>query len=290
MRILIALLSLLLPLPSVGQEPIEVVTSFSILADMTRNIGGERIHLHNIVGPDGDAHVYEATPEDVRVLRKADLVIQNGLHFEPWLDRLVASSETGAKVVRASAGVIPRSLVLHGETIDDPHAWHSLANAQIYAANIARALIEADPAHVAIYRNNHAAYLKEIETLQVEVDRAFHDLPPDSRRIVTSHDAFGYLGQAYRIDILAPQGLSTDRAPSATEVAMLIRQIRRERIDAVFVENIRDSRLLRQIAEESGARVGGTLYSDALAAQGPASTYLGLYRHNVETILRALRR
>ena len=289
MRLLIVFLSLLLPLSLQAADRLKVVTSFSILADMTREIGGEYIELSNIVGPDADAHVYETTPQDARSVQQAALIIENGLHFEPWLDRLIASSDTHAKVIQASREVLPRTLQEDGQSFPDPHAWNSLANAEIYASNITRALTQVDPEHASLYRHNHDAYLKRIKALLDYANQTFAGLPAASRRIVTSHDAFGYLGQAYGIQFSAPQGLSTEREPSAAEVAALIQQIRLERIKAVFVENIKDSRLLAQIAEESGARIGGTLYSDALAANGPASTYLGMYRHNLETLSKALR-
>jgi zinc/manganese transport system substrate-binding protein len=290
MRTLILLFALLVPFAASAAERLRVVTSFSILADITRNIGGDLVDLHNLVGANGDAHTYETSPEDGRQVRQAELIVENGLNFEPWLDRLVKSTETRARVVRASDGVVPRTLDEDGETIPDPHAWNSLANAEIYANNITRGLMEADPAHAAQYQHNHDAYLKQVKALLAEVDKAFRSLPAGNRRIVTSHDAFGYLGQAYGITFSAPQGLSTEREPSAAEVAAIIRQIRDEHIHAVFMENIKDPRLLQQIAEESGAHIGGTLYSDALSDKAPADTYLGLYRSNVETLVKALRR
>lgn len=285
---LILWLCLFLPLTLNAAEPLKVVTSFSILADMTRQIGGPHIQLSNIVGPDADAHTFEPTPEDARNIQRAGLVISNGLHFEPWLDRLVSSTQTKALVIRASDGVIPRSMDEDGQTIADPHAWNNLANAKIYAANIKRALLQADPDNGEAYERNYQAYVDKIDALLIVARETFDKLPPENRHIVTSHDAFAYLGQAYGIRFLAPQGLSTEHEPSAAEVATLIRQIRSEHIKALFVENIKDGRLLKQIAEESGAQIGGTLYSDALAAHGPASTYLGMYRHNIQTLGKAL--
>ena len=175
-----------------------------------------------------------------------------------------------------------------GETIPDPHAWHNLANAEIYVNNITKALVAADPANKADYLSNSQAYLKQIYRLLAEAKTKFGALPAGNRRIVTSHDAFGYLGQAYGIQFLAPQGLSTEREPSAAEVAALITQIRKDKVKAVFMENIKDSRLLKQIADESGAQIGGTLYSDALAAEGPASTFTGLFEYNLNTLCAAL--
>ncbi len=288
MRALLLLFAFCLPLSLPAAEKPRVVTSFSILADMTRAVGGEHIQLNNLVGPDSDAHTYETTPDDARAVRQAQLVVENGLGFEPWLDRLVKSTETRAQVIQASHGVIPRSLEEDGQTIPDPHAWNNLANADIYVDNIAKALEKLDPANAADYRRNAEAYLKQAHALLAYAKDKLGNLPTDRRTLVTSHDAFGYLGQAYGLKLLAPQGLSTEREASATEVAELIRQIREQHIRAVFVENIKDPRLMQQIAEESGAKIGGTLHSDALASEGPASTYLGLYRSNVDTLYQAL--
>ncbi|WP_435607028.1 metal ABC transporter substrate-binding protein [Pseudomonas knackmussii] len=288
MRALLLLFAFCLPLSLPAAEKLKVVTSFSILADMTRAVGGEHIQLSNLVGPDSDAHTYETTPDDARAVRQASLIVENGLGFEPWLDRLVKSTETRAKVIQASHGVIPRSLEEDGQTIPDPHAWNNLANADIYVGNIAKALAQVDPANAADYQRNAAAYLKQAHELLAYAKGKLGNLPADRRSLVTSHDAFGYLGQAYGLTLLAPQGLSTEREASASDVAALVRQIREQHIRAVFVENIKDPRLMQQIAEESGAAIGGTLHSDALASDGPASTYLGLYRDNVDTLYRAL--
>lgn len=272
-----------------AQTPkIPVVASFSILGDMTRAIGGEHVHVSALGGPDEDAHTYEPTPDDAKALLNAKIIIKNGLGFEPWLDRLVSSTETPGAIVTASKGVAAHTMEEDGETIPDPHAWHNLTNAKLYVNNITQALIKADPADEAYYNRNLAAYLKKLDRLQAEAITELGNLPAGNRRIVTSHDAFGYLGQAYGIDFMAPQGLSTEREPSAAEVASLIRQIRADKVRAVFMENIKDSRLLQQIADESGAQIGGTLYSDALASEGPASTFLGLFEYNLTTLHNAL--
>lgn len=290
MRVLLVLFSLMLSLSTSAAEKLQVVTSFSILADMTQEVGGEHIQITNLVGPDADAHTYEPTPDDAKALLSAKLIIKNGLGFEPWLDRLVTSTETSAPVISASRGVIPRSLDEEGETVPDPHAWHNLANAELYVRNITKALETADPAHKADYERNSQAYLKKIYALLADAKAKLGALPPGNRRIVTSHDAFGYLGQAYGIEFIAPQGLSTEREPSAADVAALITQIRQAKVKAVFMENIKDARLLKQIAAESGAHIGGTLYSDALAASGPASSFIGLFEYNLNTLYDALRR
>ena len=288
MRALLVLFSLMLSMSLSAAEKLPVVTSFSILADMVHQVGGEHVQITNMVGADADAHTYEPTPDDAKALLKAKVIIKNGLGFEPWLDRLVTSTDSKATVISASRGVIPRSLDEDGETVPDPHAWHNLANAELYVANITKALIAADPANKADYERNSQTYLKQIYALLAEAKNKLSALPPGNRKIVTSHDAFGYLGQAYGIDFIAPQGLSTEREPSAAEVAALITQIRQAKVKAVFMENIKDARLLKQIADESGAQIGGTLYSDALAAEGPASTFIGLFEYNLNTLCNTL--
>ncbi|KIH80763.1 metal ABC transporter substrate-binding protein [Pseudomonas batumici] len=293
MRALLVLFSSVLALSlnlSTAQaaDKLPVVASFSILRDITQQIGGDHIEVIGMVGPDADAHTYEPTPDDAKALLNAKLIVKNGLGFEPWLDRLVTSTETKAPVVTASKGVISHTMEEDGETIPDPHAWHNLANAELYVNNITKALIKVDPANKDDYTRNSQTYLKEIYRLLAEAKVKLGNLPAGNRRIVTSHDAFGYLGQAYGIQFMAPQGLSTEREPSAAEVATLITQIRKDKVKAVFMENIKDARLLKQIADESGAQIGGTLYSDALAAEGPASTFTGLFEYNMNTLHAAL--
>lgn len=288
MRPLIALLLLSLAFCTNAQDKLKVVTSFSILADMTRQIGAERVELYNLVGADADAHVYQPTAQDAKAVLGADLIIANGLGFEPWLDRLIASSEAPGTRIDTSTGVIPLMIDEDGHQVADPHAWQNLANAEIYVQNIAKVLTQADPENAEHYQAKRDAYLAQIRNLLVEAKAGLGQLPAAQRTIITSHDAFGYLGKAYGLNFVAPQGLSTEDEPSAAEVAAMIRQIRADGVKAIFVENIRDPRLIEQIAAESGAKVGGTLYSDALASEGPASTYLGMFKYNMDTLLAAL--
>lgn len=216
MRALLVLSSLLLSLwlsSAQAADKIAVVTSFSILADMTREVGGEHVRISNLVGADEDAHTYEPTPDDAKALLGARLIIKNGLGFEPWLDRLVASTATPATVITASRGVIPRSLEEDGEKIPDPHAWHNLANSELYVNNITKALIAADPAHRSDYERNSQDYLKRIYRLLAEAKAKLGALPAGNRKIVTSHDAFGYLGQAYGIEFLAPRDCPLNASP-----------------------------------------------------------------------------
>lgn len=287
MRLCVVLL-LCLPVSLSAAEKARVVTTFSILADITREIGGDDIQLTNLVGADADAHVFEPAPAQVRAVLEADLVIANGLGFEPWLERLLANGEARGTRIDASKGVVPMTVLEDDQRLVDPHAWQSLGNAEIYARNITQALVQLVPARAAAFEARRDAWLGRLGALRQSIAPRLMALPPERRRVLTSHDAFGYFAQEWRLQFLAAQGVSDAAEPSAVEVAGLIRQLRAEGVRAIFVENIRDARLVKQIAEEAGARVGGTLYSDALAAEGPASTYLGMYRQNVERLLQAL--
>lgn len=269
--------------------PVDVVASFSILGDMVRQVGGERVRLTTLVGPDSDAHVYRPTPADARAIAEARLLVINGLGFEGWIDRLTEASGYKGLIVTATAGVEPRRMADPDHGKIDPHAWQSLANARIYVHNIANGLAEIDPAGADIYRSNAARYIEEIDVVEAQVREAVDTLPAERRKVVTSHDAFGYLSAAYGIEFHAPVGFSTEEEASAGDVARLIRQINREKIPAVFVDNISDRRLLDQIVRETGARIGGTLYSDALSKEdGPAGTHLGMMLHNIRTLVSAL--
>ena len=272
-----------------AEAPLDVVATFSILGDMVRQVGGDRVRITTLVGPDGDAHVYQPTPADARAVAGARLLVINGLGFEGWITRLTEASGYKGRVVTATVGVAPRRMegYDHGEI--DPHAWQSLANARFYVRNIADGLAAIDPAGAEIYRSNAARYTEEINAVEVQVREAVDSLPVERRKVVTSHDAFGYLSVAYGIEFHAPVGFSTEAEPSAGDVARLIRQINKEKIPAVFIDNISDRRLLDQIVRETGARIGGTLYSDALSkAGGPAGTHLGMMLHNIRTLVAAL--
>ncbi len=279
-------------------EKLDVVTSFSILGDMTRRVGGERVQVHTLVGQDADAHVYQPTPADAKTIAQAKLVIVNGYGFEGWIDRLVKASGYRGKVLVASTGI--KTLKRphdkgekhghhdhHGDI--DPHAWQDLSNALRYADNIAKALIEADPAGQAVYQANASKYKQEIAALDSEVRKSFEAIPKERRKIVTAHDAFGYFGRAYGVTFISPIGVNTDAEASAADIGRIIKQIRREKIPAVFLENISDPRLLERIRQESGAKTGGILYSDSLSKTGgPADNYLDMMRHNSKNISAAL--
>jgi zinc/manganese transport system substrate-binding protein len=283
--------------PAVAQTPtdkLKVVATFSIVGDFVRNVGGDRVDLVTLVGPDGDAHVYSPTPADGRRLAEAKVVFTNGLRFEGWINRLIKSSGTKAAVVESAKGI--RTIAesgghghSHSHGAVDPHAWQSVANAKTYVANIRDGLIAADPAGRSTYEANAAAYLQQLDALEGEVKAAIEKIPADRRKIITSHDAFGYFESAYGLDFIAPQGVSTEAEASAKDVARIIQQIKREKIGAVFFENISDPRLVERIARETGAKVGERLYSDALSGPGgPASTYIDMMRHNIRAFSTAL--
>ncbi len=294
-----ALFALVFPACAAG--PLKVVASFSILGDLVRNVGGTRVDVVTLVGPNGDAHVYEPTPAAARDMAEAHLVVVNALGFEGWLDRLVEASGFEGLVAVASRGVEPLGMQeseahehkeerrghRHGGI--DPHAWQSIANAEIYVTNISDALCEVDREGCDEYQANAALYIDELRELDASIKAGFAAIPKERRVIVTSHDAFGYFGRAYSVTFLAPQGVSTGSEASAADVAALIEQVRHEGVGALFLENISDPRLIDQIARETGAWPGGALYSDALSeSDGPAADYLSMMRHNARRLLAAM--
>jgi zinc/manganese transport system substrate-binding protein len=281
--------------PARAQEKFRVVASFSILGDFVRNVGGDRVSVETLVGPNGNAHVYSPSPADAKKLADAKVVFVNGLGFEGWLDRLVKASGTRATVVVATKGIKPRGVGDHGDGHGhdhgraDPHAWQSVANAKAYVANIRNALIAADAAGKAVYEANAAAYVAKLDALEQEVKAMVGKIPPDRRRVITSHNSFGYFQAAYGIEFIAPQGISTDAEASAKDVATIIKLIRARKVSGVFLENVTDPRLVNQIANETKAKIGGTLYSDALTGEkGGAATYIDLIRHNLRQLVGAL--
>jgi zinc/manganese transport system substrate-binding protein len=271
---------------------ITAVATFSILGDLVRNVGGDRVAVTTLVGPNGDAHVYSPTPGDAKELAAARIVFVNGLGLEGWMTRLVTASGTKAPMIVVSTGVTPRRMPDEdkpGRLVTDPHAWQSVADAKTYVANIRDGLAAADPAGKAVYDTNAQAYLGKLDALEQEITTAIAAIPAARRKIITTHDAFGYFGAAYGMSFIAPEGLSTEAEPSAKDVARIIRQVRKQKIPAVFLENVADPRLMAQIARETGAALGGKLYSDALSEPGgPAGTYLDMMRHNIREFAKAL--
>jgi zinc/manganese transport system substrate-binding protein len=270
-------------------EKLPVVATFSILADFARNVGGERIEVTALVGPNGDTHVYQPKPADAKELAAARLILVNGLGLEGWIDRLIKASGAKAPVIVATKGINPQKMREEGRIGPDPHAWQSIANAKIYVANICDALIAADPDGASAYRANTESYLGKLDALEDEVKGEISKIPPSRRQIITTHDAFGYFGTAYGFRFIAPEGVSTETEASARDVAKIIRQIKAQKIPAVFLENVTGPRLVQSIASEAGAKIGGTLYSDALSPpDGPAGTYIEMMRNNIRELSAAL--
>lgn len=280
-----AMAAWLYPAVSMASDQPRIVASFSILADIARELAPTGAEVTALVGPDSDAHVFEPTPAHGRLLAQADLVLVNGLGFEGWIDRLVGVSGYRGKVVLASRGIDPR----RADGATDPHAWQDLALARRYVATLSASLSERWPAQQDELAARRTGYLSRIDQTERRVRQALDAIPRAQRRVITSHDAFGYFGAAYGVDFLAAQGWNTHSEPSAAAVARLIRQIRQQGVRALFVENISDPRLIERIASEAGGRVGGTLYSDALSAPGgPADTYLKMFEHNAAALASAL--
>jgi zinc/manganese transport system substrate-binding protein len=267
------------------QEHFKVVASFSILGDFVKNVGRDRVEVTTLVGPNGDVHVYTPAPADAKKIAGARLVIINGLGLEGWLPRLLQASGSKAPIVTATRGIAP----LHLGSEADPHAWQSVANAKLYVANIRDALISAEPADAETFRGNAERYSAELDALEAEVRSAIAQIPPERRKVISSHDAFGYFAARYGIEFIAPSGVSTETEPSARDVAKIISQVKSAKIPAVFLENFGDPRLVSRIAAETGAKVGGTLFSDALTDEkGPCPTYIAMVRHNIKALTSAL--
>ena len=298
------LLTLGLLVSPLALAKVPVTATFSILGDLVQQVGGDQVSVSMLVGPNGDAHVYQPTPQDIRTLAQSKLLVSNGLGFEGWLERLdSASGFKGVKVV-ASQGIQPRHMAEEEEEGSeheheaeghhhhgglDPHAWNDPANVLVYVDNIVRGLSQVDPEHANLYQQNAARYKAQLQKLDADYRARFAQLPAERRRAITSHDAFGYLAQAYQLTLIGAQGLSTESEPSAAMIAGLIRQIRDEKIPALFIENISNPTLIQQIERETQARVGGELYSDALSpAGGAAASYQAMLEHNLRTLLAAL--
>ena len=278
--------------PVCAQDKLKAVATTSIIGDLVNNVGGDRIEISTLVGPNSDSHVFSPSPAHAKTLAAARVVFVNGLGLEGWMTRLVKASGTKAAMVVVTTGIAPRKAAAdgHGHSHGaDPHAWQSVANVKLYVVNIRDGLKAADPAGGAAYDANAKAYLERLDVLEGEVKAAIGKIPADRRKVITTHDAFGYFGAAYNVQFIAPVGVSGDAEPSAKDVARIIAQVKRQKIPAVFMENISDQRMMQQIARETGAKIGGTLYSDALSeAGGPAATYLDMMRNNVGELAKAL--
>lgn len=271
-------------------KPIEAVASFTVLADMVQNVGGDHVHVTSLIGPNGDPHAYEPTPNDAQALKRANLVFVSGLHLEGWLDRLIKASGYQGQPVVLSNGIKTRSMEEDGKRITDPHAWNSAANGVVYVRNIISALQKADPANASDYQAKGDQYIQQLEQLDAYARAQVQAISSDKRKVLTSHDAFGYFGDAYGVTFLSPLGFSTETEASASDVAKLIKQIKQEHVSTYFFENSSDPRLVKQIADASGAQPGGELYVESLSpADGPAPTYAQMFRYNVDKLTAAMK-
>jgi zinc/manganese transport system substrate-binding protein len=292
-------LALMLPLglPALAQgaaeKPLLAVASFSILGDLVRQVGGEHVAVDVLVGPGADAHVFQPTPAQARVVAQAQVIFSNGLGFEGWMSRLLKTAGYKGRQVVVSQGIAPLKEAGHGGHSHgeaDPHAWQNPRHVITYVDNIAKGLCEADAARCDAYRRNAAAYTVQLQALDAETVSAWATIPAAQRKVITSHDAFGYYAKAYNVKFLAPQGMSTDSEASAKGVGQLVRQIRKENIKALFVESISDPRLIEQIGRETGVKPAGELFSDSLSdANGAAATYLAMMRANTAALTQAIK-
>lgn len=281
-------------------EPLKVVASFTILGDLAKQVGGDDVTVTTLVGPNGDAHVFQPTPSDAKALKDADMIIINGLGFEGWMGRLIEASGTKAPVVTASAG-LSKPLTLkdtedkshdhdhHHHGSIDPHAWQSITQGRMYVKTIAGALQKTDPTNANNYGERAAKLDTELAALDAWVKTEIATVPADKRRVITTHDAFGYFADAYQVTFLAPTGFSTDDEPSAKEMKHLIQQIQSGKTRALFLESMGNPNIIKQLAAETGAVVGPALYTDALSTEsGPAATYQAMIKYNVTELVKAM--
>lgn len=275
---------------SVMAKTLNVVASFSVLGDIAAKTGGDHVKVTTLVGPDGDPHTFEPSAKDSALLNKADVVVVNGLGLEGWLDRLVKASGFKGVVVVASEGVSTHTLEEDGKTVTDPHAWNSAANGALYAKNILAAYVKADPQDEAALKATGQQYIEQVQQMDSWAKTQFSAVPQEKRKVLTSHDAFGYFGRAYGVTFLAPQGLSSESEASVQQVADLIKQIKDDGVHTWFMENQLDPRLVKQIASATGAQPGGELYPEALSKKGgEADSYVKAFHHNVETIANSMK-
>jgi zinc/manganese transport system substrate-binding protein len=270
-------------------KTLEVVASFSVLADVVKNVGGDHVNVRSLVPPNGDPHEFEPSPDDAKAVKAADVTFVSGEGLETWFERLVKASGSKEKPVVVSLGIKVQKMDEDGKTVTDPHVWNSIPNVEVWVSNIEKALAKADPQGAADFKANAARYTKELQELDAYARSRIGAVPRDRRKVLTSHDAFGYFGKEYGVTFLSPLGVSTETEASAADVAKLIDQIKKEWVKVYFIENSNDQRLIKQIADATGAEPGGELYPEALsAADGPAPTYAKLFRYNVDQIATAI--
>jgi zinc/manganese transport system substrate-binding protein len=291
--LLSASLPLLMALSSVSAQAqtLKVVASFTVLADVVSNVGGDHVTVTSLVGPNGDPHEFEPSPTDAKHLKAADVTFVSGEGLEGWMDRLISASGYKGKPITVSEGINTRTMEEDGKTVTDPHVWNSPVNVKIWVANIEKALAAADPADAKAFEANAKAYTAKLDALNAYAHTKLDAIPAADRKILTSHDAFGYLGREYKVEFLSPLGFSTESEASAADVAKLIDQIKAEHIKTYFFENSNDPRLVKQIAKATGATSGGELYVEALSKKsGPASTYEKMFRYNIDQLAAAMKK
>lgn len=272
-------------------RPLNAVASFTVLADVVKQVGGAHVTVRSLVPPSGDPHEFEPTPDDARALKNADIAFVSGVGLEPWFGRLARAAGYKATPVSVSAGIPLLQMAEDGKTVPDPHVWNDPANVIRWTGVVADALAAADPEDAATYRANAARYIDRLRQADADARARIAAIPPDRRKILTSHESFAYFGKAYGVTFLAPVGVSTAIEPSAATVAKLIDQIRREKIKLYFFENSGDSRLVKQIGAATGATPGGTLYVESLSPpDGPAADYLAMFHGNVNKLVDAMSR
>ncbi len=270
-------------------DTLKVVASFTVLGDVVSQVGGKHVKVTNLVGPNGDPHEFEPSPTDAKNLKAAQVAFVSGEGLEGWMDRLITASGYKSKPVVVSDGISTRSMDEDGKTVTDPHVWNSPVNVKIWVSNIEKALSEADPGDAGAFKANAEAYLQKLDAMNAYAHSKFDNIPADRRKVLTSHDAFGYFGREYNVRFLAPLGLSTETEASAADVAKLIEQIKAEGVKTYFLENSNDPRLVKQIARATAAQPGGELYVESLSdAKGPAPTYEKMFRYNVDQIAAAM--
>jgi zinc/manganese transport system substrate-binding protein len=268
---------------------LQIVASFTVLADVVQQVGGDHAHVISLIGPNGNPHQFEPSPNDAKNLKNADITFISGAGLERWFENLAKAAGYQGSPIIASNGITLGQRQRKGQTSDDPHVWNSLANTQVWISNIEKALAAADPADAADFRAKAARYSKELQDLDAYAHSKIDPVPIDRRKVLTSHDAFGYLGRDYQITFLAPLGLSTESEASAGDLAKLIDQIKKKKVTLYFFENSNDARLVQQIAAATGARPGGELYPEALSPpDGPAPSYAKMFRHNIDELAQAI--
>lgn len=269
-------------------KTLDAVASFTVLADVVKQVGGDHVNVKSLVPPNGDPHDFEPSPNDAKSLKEADITFISGEGLEHWFEKLVTASGYNGKPYVVSQGITTRKMEEDGKTVTDPHVWNSPVNVKIWVANIEKALVASDPEDAADFKANAAKYSKQLDALNTYAKSVIETVPKDRRKILTSHDAFGYFGREYGVQFLSPVGLSTEAEASAADVAKLIDQIKAEKVKTYFFENSNDSRLVQQIAKATGAQPGGELYVESLSkADGPAPTYAKMFRYNVDQLSKA---